>query len=166
MLGTLLYLLVVISSMVCAYLLGLLNGALYIPTDREMVEKMLALAELKPGDRLVDIGSGDGRLVIAAAQRGVHAKGFEINPLLVWLSNRKIRREGLEKLASVEWKDMWSAHLTPYSVVIVFGIAHIMKRLEKKLERELEPGTRVICNLFPLPTWEGKKDEVFVYVKR
>jgi protein-L-isoaspartate O-methyltransferase len=161
--GVLLYLLIVIASGVCAYLLGLLNGALYIPTDPETVGKMLDAAVLHEGDRLVDIGSGDGRLVIAAARKGIVAKGYEINPILVWLSRRKIHREGLEKLASIEWKDFWSADLSPYSVVTVFGIGHVMKRLERKLGHELKTGSRVVCNLFPLPTWEGKKESVFVY---
>lgn len=164
--GILLYLLVVIASAVTAYLLGLLNGALYIPTDNDMVDTMLTAAELKEGDRLVDLGSGDGRLLIAAAKKGIESKGYEINPLLVWLTKRKIRKEELEKLASVEWKDFWSADLSRYSVVMVFGIAHIMRRLEGKLERDLAPGSRVVCNLFPLPTWEGKKEKgVFVYRK-
>jgi len=167
MLGIFLYVLVVVFSALSAYYLGLLNGALYIPTDTELVDKMLAVAKLRQGDTLVDIGSGDGRLVIAAARQGIEAKGFEINPLLVWLSNRKIQKEGLEKLAHVTWRDFWSADLSPYSVVTVFGIAHIMHRLERKLQAELKSGTRVVCNLFPLPTWEGeKKDGAFVYVKK
>jgi cyclopropane fatty-acyl-phospholipid synthase-like methyltransferase len=167
MLGIFLYLSIVIASALAAYYLGLLNGALYIPTDRALTEKMLDAAGVTAEDHLVDIGSGDGRLVIAAAKRGATAKGYEINPILVWLSNRKIKEEGLAERASVEWRDMWSADLSPYSVVTVFGIAHIMKRLERKLGSELKPGTRVICNLFPLPTWEGKKsDGAFIYIKQ
>jgi 16S rRNA A1518/A1519 N6-dimethyltransferase RsmA/KsgA/DIM1 with predicted DNA glycosylase/AP lyase activity len=165
--GVLLYVLIVIASAVCAYLLGLLNGALYIPTDRETLERMLAAAKLAPGDRLVDIGSGDGRLVIAAARMGIEAMGYEINPLLVWLSRGKIRKERLEMSARIIWKDFWNADLSSYSVVTVFGIAHIMRRLERKLDAELAPGTRVVCNLFPLPNWEGEKgDGVFVYTKK
>ncbi len=162
----LLYLLLVVGSALCAYFLGLLNGALYIPTDTLLMQSMLSSTKLGPGDRLIDIGSGDGRLVIAAARLGIEARGVEINPLLVWLSNRAIRKEGLGSRASVEWRDMWSVDLSRYSVVTVFGISHIMKRLERKLSRELAPGARVVCNLFPLPTWEGeKKDGVFVYVR-
>jgi len=167
MLGLLLYGLVVVAALVAAYLLGLMNGALYIPTDMQTVDEMLKAANLTQEDTLVDIGSGDGRLVISAAQKGVKAKGYEINPLLVWLSNRKIRKLGLEKLASVSLRDFWSADLSPYSVVTVFGIAHIMRRLEKKLDRELKPGSRVVCNLFPLPTWEGKKEgSMYLYSQK
>jgi cyclopropane fatty-acyl-phospholipid synthase-like methyltransferase len=162
--GILLYVLIVLAALTFAYLLGLMNGALYVPTDRKMVEDMLDAANLSPSDTLVDLGSGDGRLVIAAAKRGAHAVGYEVNPVLVWLSNHEIRKAHLEEKARVHWKDFWRADLSPYSVVTVFGIGHIMKRLERKLERELKPGSRVVCNLFTLPTWEGKKEKgVFVY---
>jgi cyclopropane fatty-acyl-phospholipid synthase-like methyltransferase len=162
--GILLYVAIVVAAGVCAYLLGLLNGALYIPTDRKMVETMLDAAELHAGDRLVDLGSGDGRLLIAAAKRGIAAKGYEINPLLVWSTRRKIRAEGVEQLATVAWKDFWRADLSPYSVVTVFGIGHIMAPLERKLERELAPGSRVVANLFTFPNWKGeKRNGVFRY---
>ena len=164
MLSLFAYVLVVVGALCFAYLLGLLNGALYVPTDTTLVTVMLDAAALHPGDRLVDLGSGDGRLVIAAASRGIPAVGFEINPLLVWMSRRAIRRAGLTKLARIEWKDFWSVDLSPYSVVMVFGISHIMRRLGRKLERELTPGSRVVCNLFQLPDWEGTKvNGVFVY---
>lgn len=158
--------LVIAGPLALAYYLGLFSGALYIPTDARTVENMLDAAGLTACDTLVDIGSGDGRLVVAAAQRGIVSKGYEINPALVWVSNRAIKKAGMEHLASVEWKNFWDVDLSPYSVVTIFGIKHIMGRLERKLGRELESGSRVVCNLFPLPGWEGKKDGgVFVYVR-
>lgn len=166
MLGTFLYLLIVIAAGVAAYLLGLLNGALYVPTDAQMVEEMLDAARVARGDTLVDLGSGDGRLVIAAAKRGIPAAGYEINPLLVWLSRRRAQKEGVSDLSKFYWKDFWSADLSRYSVVMVFGIGHIMGRLERKLERELSPGSRVVCNLFAMPEWEGKKERGFFAYER
>jgi cyclopropane fatty-acyl-phospholipid synthase-like methyltransferase len=164
--GILLYVLIVLAALTLAYLLGLMNGALYVPTDRKMVEDMLDIANVGVEDIVVDLGSGDGRLVIAAAKRGARAVGYEVNPALVWLSNREIRKAHLEEKARVHWKDFWRADLSPYSVVTVFGIGHIMKRLERKLERELKPGSRVVCNLFTFPTWESVKARgVFLYVR-
>lgn len=166
MLGILLYFLIVIGAGVAAYLLGLLNGALYVPTDAKMVEEMLDAASLVSGDTLVDLGSGDGRLVIAAAKRGIGAVGYEINPLLVWLSRKKAKAAGVEELAVFHWKDFWNADLSPYSVVMVFGIGHIMGKLERKLEKELRPGSRVVCNLFSMPEWEGRKENGFFVYRR
>lgn len=164
MLEFLLYVSVILGPLVFAYYLGLFSGALYIPTDVGTVDAMLDAAELKEGDRLVDIGSGDGRLIIAAAQRGIRADGYEINPLLVWLSNRKIRRENLEHHAHAYWKNFWRVDLSAYSVITVFGIKHIMMRLGGKLRVELSPQSRVVSNLFPLPNWEGRVEEgVYVY---
>jgi ribosomal protein L11 methylase PrmA len=160
------YFAVVIGSALCAYYLGLMNGAIYIPTDRILVEKMLDVTELKPTDTLVDLGSGDGRLVIAAAKRGARAVGYEINPILVWLSKRNAKRAGVSDRATFYAKDFWSADLSPYSVVTVFGIGHIMKRLERKLQAELKPSSRVVCNLFTFPEWKGEKEEgVFLYIR-
>lgn len=162
--GLFLYVVVMVGAIVLAYLLGLLNGALYIPTDRQMTEDMLDVAGLHPEDTLVDLGSGDGRLVITAAKRGIPSVGYEINPVLVWLSRRRAKKEGVSMLATFHWKDFWNVDLSPYSVVMVFGIGHIMGRLEKKLGKELKPGSRVVCNLFAFPNLEGKKENgVFVY---
>jgi len=157
MLGILLYLAIMVAAGVAAYFLGLMNGALYVPTDPKMTEDMLDVAMLASGDKLVDLGSGDGRLVIAAAKRGIPAVGYEINPLLVFISRRKARAAGVEELATFYRRDFWHADLSAYSVVMVFGIGHIMARLERKLDKELASGSRVVCNLFALPNWKGKK---------
>lgn len=158
------YALIVLVALGVSYALGLWNGALYIPTDRRRVEAMLDAAELSEGDRLVDLGSGDGRLVIAAAQRGVPSVGYEVNPFLVWLSRRQAKRAGVGTLAHFELCDFWNVDLSGFNVVTVFGISRIMQRLEQKLEHELRPGSRVVCNLFPLPNWSGERsDGIFRY---
>jgi Protein-L-isoaspartate carboxylmethyltransferase len=82
-----------------------LRGAPYIPTKREGVIKMLKLARVRPGCKALDIGSGDGRLVIALAQAGAEAHGCEINPVLVWWSRRKIKAAGLEGRAFIHCAD-------------------------------------------------------------
>lgn len=162
--GLLLYVFVIACAMTIAYLLGLFTGALYVPTYPSMVEDMLDAAAPSSSDRLVDLGSGDGRIVIAAAKRGIPSVGYEINPLLVWTARRSAKKAGVEPLARFYWKNFWNADLSGYSIVAVYGIGHIMGALEKKLERELPPGSRVVSNLFAFPNWEGqKKHGVFVY---
>lgn len=153
--------------LVAMYLLlrPVIHGAIYLPTTRANVEKMMALADIRPGQIVVDIGSGDGRLLLACAQRGAHAEGFEINPLLVFRSRRLIRAAGLEKLAVVHWQSFWRADLARFDVVLLYGITNIMRGLERKLNRELKPGARVVSNVFQFPDWQpiAQAGDVFLY---
>jgi cyclopropane fatty-acyl-phospholipid synthase-like methyltransferase len=87
-----------IIGILISYYLGVFEGAHYMPTTNEIVIQMLTMAELKPGDKLVDIGSGDGRILIAAAQQGIESVGYEINPLLVLWSRSRIKRAGMDTL--------------------------------------------------------------------
>ena len=128
---------------------------------------MIRLARIQAGDRAVDIGSGDGRLVIALARSGAEAHGLEINRLLVWWANRAIKKAGLASRARTLKKDLWKTDLSSYNVVTVFGISYIMDDLEKKLDRELKPGSRVISNRFRFPNWKPVESEngIHLYVK-
>jgi len=145
------------------YLLGrpIMRGAIYFPTSYTQVDIMVRVASLKRGDRVADLGSGDGRLLIACAKQGIRAEGYEINPILVFLSRRRIRQAGVKNLATVHWRSFWRADLASYDVVFVYGIPYIMDSLRRKLERELRSGARVISNAFSFPGWtpvvtEGK----------
>lgn len=157
------YGLVTVGSLVCAYLLGVFTGAHYMPTTDRRVERMLALAQLQKGERLLDIGSGDGRIVIAAAQHGAVAVGYEINPLLVLWSRAKIRNLGLSSSAKIYWRDFWHTDFKDFDVVTVYGMTHIMGPLEKKAIRELSPGGRVISNTFRFPTLKPAYEEEGLY---
>ena len=95
---------------------------------------MIALAQIKPQTKAVDLGSGDGRIVIALARAGVDAVGYEINPILAWWSRIRIYRLGLQSRARIYNQSFWSADLSGFDVVMIFGITHIMGRLEKKLK--------------------------------
>lgn len=139
-------------------------GAIYVPTGKGTVKKILSLAKVKPGERAVDLGSGDGRLVIALAQAGAEAHGYEINPLLVFLARRNIRKAGLSGKAFIYWKSFWKEDFSKFDVVVVFGIAHIMKRLEEKLKKEIKADARVVSNGFPLPTWPQSERDSCVYL--
>jgi cyclopropane fatty-acyl-phospholipid synthase-like methyltransferase len=160
------YGLIVVIALLGGYLLGIFTGAHYVPTPDEKVARMLRLAQFRRGERLVDIGSGDGRLVIEAARQGAKAYGFELNPALVWWSRRKIRAAHMEREAQISWKDFWYQDFSSFDVVTVYGISHIMGSLEKKLLHELHPGSRVISNTFPFPSWKGQSEGgVFLYIK-
>lgn len=148
------------------FLYSLLFGAPYAAIGRKRLVAMLRLAHVRKGERAVDVGSGDGRIVIALAREGAHAEGFEINPLLHGIALWNIHKSK-EKRARVFLKDLWQVNFSPYDIVTVYGNFPMMGRLEKKLQKELKPGARVISNHFAFPHWKSTKssDDVLLYIK-
>jgi cyclopropane fatty-acyl-phospholipid synthase-like methyltransferase len=148
-----------------AVLWFVLRGAPFIPTKREGLERVMKLAQVRPGAKALDIGSGDGRIVIALARAGAEAHGVENNPLLVWWSRRKIRQAGLEGRAFIHRADLWGFDCSGFDTITLFGITHIMRRLGKKLRRELKPGARIVSMAFEFPDWPevGHDGLVFAY---
>jgi len=136
----------------------LLNGAIPLPTRREAIEQMLKMVEVKSGMRVAELGSGDGRIVIAFAQAGAEVDGYEINPLLSWWSKTRLARKKIIT-AKICTQSFWSADLSQYNIIIVFGMTHIMERLRVKFEKELNPGTLIISNVFKIPGWQVVKEE-------
>jgi cyclopropane fatty-acyl-phospholipid synthase-like methyltransferase len=146
----------------------MLRGAPYVPSQKKTVEQMVLMAGVLPGERAIDLGSGDGRIVIALAKAGAEAHGYEINPVLVWLGRREIQRAGLEDKAFIHWKDFWSVDFSDFDIVTVFGISHIMRFLGRKCRRELKGSARVVANSFPFPKWPYTKrvGEIYLYERR
>jgi SAM-dependent methyltransferase len=118
-----------------------------------MVEKMLDMARVGPGDRVVDLGSGDGRNVIAAAKRGARAIGVEFNPDLVALSRRNAAAAGVSGSAQFVEGDMFAADISQATVLVLFLIPENLRRLEPKF-RSLAPGTRIVSNYYEIPGWD------------
>ncbi len=141
------------------------QGAIFVPTQNQTVTQMVQLAKIVPGSKIADLGSGDGRIVIALAKAGAQATGFEINPILVWISRWKIKKSGLVNQAKISTASFWKQNLGEYDVVTVFGITHIMKRLSDKLKRELKPNAMVISNAFRIEGLQEveKLGSLFVY---
>jgi SAM-dependent methyltransferase len=134
--------------------LSVLWGAPWTPTRRRTAASMLRLADVRPGERVVDLGAGDGRLVIAAArQYGAEAVGVEIDPLRCLLANGLIRCLGLCGRAKVIWGNMYDFDLRGADVVTLYLLQRTNVRLWAKLARELEPGARVVSRSFTLPHW-------------
>jgi protein-L-isoaspartate O-methyltransferase len=126
----------------------------YVPSPAVIVDEMLALAAVREGDFLVDLGSGDGRIVITAAQRyGARGYGVDIDPKLVALANENARRAGLGDRVSFEERDLFVTDLGRASVVTIYLLPGTVTQLVEKLRRELRPGARVVSHDYPLVPW-------------
>lgn len=143
----------------------LVKGAPYVTTPIQTVEVMFRLANLSQTDHVIDLGSGDGRMVIAAAKQDVaSARGFEIHPGLVKLANHNIKKAQLEKIAHVKNQSMWHADVHEATVVFLYQLPYVMKKLGEKLKTELPPGARIVSNAFPIADWTPVKKEGNVYL--
>jgi cyclopropane fatty-acyl-phospholipid synthase-like methyltransferase len=144
-------------------LYAILNGPPYVPIDEKALKKTMEFLEVRSGEKYADLGSGDGRTLIAIAEAGGEAHGYEFNPLLVAWSRRKIRKAGLSHLVFVHSKNFWRVNVSHFSGIVVFGANHIMERLEKKLTTELRPGSRIASHVFKFPNLKPKGHEDGVY---
>jgi len=134
--------------------------ASYVPTPQEVVDRMLQLAELKSGDLLYDLGSGDGRVVMTAAQKyGVKAVGFEINPALVKTSRENIKAAGLEHLVEIREEDIRTVDLSPATVLTLYLYPGANLRLRPMIRSQLRPGSRVVSHQFDMGNWEPDRIE-------
>jgi len=143
-------------------------GAINVPTTEKRVVQMISFLDLNPSGKAVDLGAGDGRLIIALARAGVEAHGYEINPFLVSLARKNIREAGLENKAFMHLKNLWQKDLGEFDIVVLYGMKHMMGKLEKKFEKELKPGAKIVSNYFVLPTWkpERAEDSIYLYIKK
>jgi ubiquinone/menaquinone biosynthesis C-methylase UbiE len=129
-----------------------------IPTPMETVAEMLRLANLKKGDVLYDLGSGDGRIPLEAARKyGVRAIGVEIKPQLVEEANKRAKDEGIGNLASFVQADLFRMNLRGATVVTLYLSDSLNERLRPKLLRELRPGSRIISHDFRMGDWQPEQ---------
>ncbi|XP_015107200.3 ATP synthase subunit C lysine N-methyltransferase isoform X2 [Vicugna pacos] len=124
----------------------------FVPATTKQIENVMKALRCRRGS-LVDVGSGDGRIVIAAAKEGFTAVGYELNPWLVWYSRYRAWREGVQGSARFYISDLWKVTFSEYSNVVIFGVPQMMPQLERKLELELQDHARVIACRFPFPHW-------------
>lgn len=129
------------------------KDVVWVPTSQSLVDRMLDMVKLTPDDRLVDLGSGDGRLVITAAKRGATARGIEFNPDMVALSRRAAAAEGVATRATFEKADIFQSDFSNATVVTLFLLPDLNLRLRPKL-LDMKPGTRVVSNTFDMGDWE------------
>jgi cyclopropane fatty-acyl-phospholipid synthase-like methyltransferase len=126
----------------------------FAATPHRVADAMLALARVTPDDVVYDLGSGDGRIVVLAAQKyGARGVGVELDATLVAIS-QQVAREGdvADRVTFVEG-DLWTADISRATVVALWMSSSVNMRLEDKLKRELKPGARVVSHQFPIGTW-------------
>jgi len=122
----------------------------YVDTPQDIVDAMLDLAKVEAGDTVYDLGSGDGRIVIAAGRRRAKSVGLEIDPTLADQSRERVRLEGLADRVTIRRGDMFKQDLTPATVVTMYLKPHVNVQLRPQLDR-LRPGTRIVSHLFSMP---------------
>lgn len=145
-----------VSVSACAQPFGAAeNLAPYVPTPQAIVEKMLEAGHVMPGETVYDLGSGDGRVIITAAQKfGAKAVGVELRPDLVRIATERIKALGLEERVRMVQGSALRVDLTPADVVTMFFLTSSNERLKPTLEKYLKPGARVVSNQFPIKGWK------------
>jgi SAM-dependent methyltransferase len=133
---------------------GLTPDVIYVPTPQRVVDKMLEMAQVKPGDVVYDLGCGDGRIVVTAAKKyGVKAVGFDIDPQRVKEAIANVRSNRVEELVTIKQADIFTLDLRPASVVTLYLLPELNVRLMPQLAT-LKPGSRIISHEFEM---EGAK---------
>lgn len=128
------------------------KDVVWVPTRDAVVDKMLEMAKVTPQDYVIDLGSGDGRLVIAAAKRGARALGIEYNPEMVELSTRNAAMEGVADKTEFVKADIFESDFSRASVISMFLLPELNLKLRPQLLK-LKPGTRIVSNTFPMGDW-------------
>ncbi|HEV8095632.1 MAG TPA: 50S ribosomal protein L11 methyltransferase [Burkholderiales bacterium] len=132
----------------------------FITTPEDVVERMLALAGTGPADHVVDLGSGDGRIVIAAAKlHGARGLGVDIDAKLVEISRDNARRAGVANLVEFEERDVLLTDLSRATVVTIYLLPSLIDRLQPKLLDELRPGARIVSHAFAMKGWKPDRVE-------
>ena len=134
------------------------KDVVWVPTDEQLVEKMLDLAKITPQDFVMDLGSGDGRNVIAAARRGARAVGVEFNPQMVELSRQNAAKAGVADRATFIEGDMYEADISKATALVLFLLPVNLEKLTPKF-LDMKPGSRIVDNTFAIPGWEPDASE-------
>jgi SAM-dependent methyltransferase len=131
----------------------------YVPTPGPVVDAMLRLAQVKRGDVLYDLGSGDGRIVIAAAKRyGVRGTGIDIDPERIRDANANARRAGVAKQVRFLNQDLFESDFSDATVVTLYLLPRLNMKLRPKLLAELRPGTRIVSHGFDMGDWKPTRE--------
>jgi hypothetical protein len=156
-------LLILGAALILAFVIAGISAAPYVPILGRDVETLLDLSGIKKGQTLIDLGSGDGYLLRAAARRGISCIGYEINPVMVIIS--KIACFKYRRLITIHQADLWRTKLPKTDAIYLFLMPKVMEKLNQKLTREIKTKTTVISYAFQIPhqTMIKQTSNTFVY---
>jgi SAM-dependent methyltransferase len=130
----------------------------FVPTPPDVVDAMLKLAKVTASDVVYDLGSGDGRILIAAAKNyGAHGVGIEIDPERVREATANARANGVADKVTFRQEDLFAADISPATVVTIYLSPTVNSRLAGKLMKDLKPGTRIVSHAFDLGNWKPQQ---------
>jgi SAM-dependent methyltransferase len=158
------WLLLVASLVLICFSVVILFGAPYLPTLTPQVQAALELADLQPGDTLLELGCGDGKVLLAAARQGLNAVGYELNPfmaVIAWLRTRRYRRQ-----VRVIWGNLWSQPWPEAEAIFVFLLESFMTKLDKKIMQYKHRPIKLVSFAFRIPGRQpaSEKDGVYLYI--
>jgi ribosomal protein L11 methylase PrmA len=131
---------------------------IFVPTPQEVVEDMLRLANVKKGDVLFDLGSGDGRIPVTAARLyGIRAVGIDIDPERIREAQDNAKKNGVESLVQFRLQDLFEADFREATVVTLYLLPDLNLKLRPRLLAELKPGTRIVSHQFDMGDWKPAK---------
>lgn len=156
--------LIIMSVIILLFAISIIYGAPYLPTLKDQTGRALDLLALKPGQLLLELGSGDGRLQLAAAKRGIKSLGYEINPLLVIISRWRLRK--YRSLARVKLANYWRIKLPPTDGIYVFLLDRFMSKLHNKIVQSYDRPVRLVSFAFRIPGLKPIKQSkgLFLYI--
>lgn len=166
MMATLIFILFVciLYSFLTSLLLTSFFGPPFIPSGRKRIATMLKFGEPTKQDKIIDIGSGDGRIVIELAKKGYTVSGIEINPFLYLFSNLRIKLLGLKEKAHVYHGNFRDFDYTGYTLVLCYLYPEPMRFLGPVFKNQLPKGARIVSHAFSIPDWKYKKKENKIYL--
>jgi hypothetical protein len=156
---------IIVVALIICFAFVLLFGAPYLPTLSAQTKVALELADLKKGDHLLELGCGDGRVMIAAAEQGIRVTGYELNPLLAFVSWARTRR--YKGQVNVVWGNFWTKQLPPAEAIFVFLLPKYMEKLNNKVIQEYSgKKIKLISFAFTIPDKKvtSEKQGVHLYV--
>jgi len=142
---------------ILSFVYASLRGAPWVPTRKKDIDRFLKLAKIKKGDKMYDLGCGDGRLVCAAAKVGAKAEGFELSILMYLVSKTRSLFQKNRSKIKIHYKNIWKLDLSQADIIYCFLMPEIYPKLKEKLEKEAKTGAKIITYVWPIKEWKASK---------